>query len=58
MQFVSFIIDVVLDWDFLVLIVILLLFLCNCSWARFAPMATIQLMTLEFFYSACGFKGI
>lgn len=27
-------------------------------WARFAPMATLQLLTIEFLYSAFGFKGI
>jgi hypothetical protein len=27
-------------------------------WARFAPMATIQLLTLEGLYSVFGFKGI
>jgi Mitochondrial carrier protein len=27
-------------------------------WARFAPMATIQLLTLEFLYSTFGFKAI
>jgi Mitochondrial carrier protein len=29
-----------------------------CSWARFAPMATIQLLTLETLYSTFGFKSI
>jgi hypothetical protein len=28
------------------------------SWARFAPMATLQLLTIEFLYSAFGFKSI
>jgi Mitochondrial carrier protein len=27
-------------------------------WARFAPQATLQLMTLEFLYGVCGFKSI
>lgn len=27
-------------------------------WARFAPMATIQLLTIEALYGACGFKSI
>lgn len=27
-------------------------------WARFAPMATLQLLTIEFLYSSFGFKGI
>eukprot|EP00565_Helicotheca_tamesis_P007023 CAMPEP_0185732874 /NCGR_PEP_ID=MMETSP1171-20130828/17809_1 /TAXON_ID=374046 /ORGANISM="Helicotheca tamensis, Strain CCMP826" /LENGTH=298 /DNA_ID=CAMNT_0028402477 /DNA_START=18 /DNA_END=914 /DNA_ORIENTATION=- len=27
-------------------------------WARFAPMATLQLLTIEFLYDACGFKSI
>lgn len=27
-------------------------------WARFAPQATLQLLTLEFLYTACGFKTI
>lgn len=27
-------------------------------WARFAPMATLQLLTIEFLYASCGFKGI
>jgi len=27
-------------------------------WARFAPQATLQLLTLEFLYGACGFKSI
>lgn len=27
-------------------------------WARFAPTATIQLVTIEYLYSICGFKSI
>jgi hypothetical protein len=27
-------------------------------WARFAPMATLQLLTLEFLYGSFGFNGI
>ena len=27
-------------------------------WARFAPMATLQLLTIEFLYASFGFKGI
>jgi len=27
-------------------------------WARFAPQATLQLLTIEFLYTSCGFKGI
>lgn len=27
-------------------------------WARFAPQATLQLLTIEFLYGACGFKSI
>lgn len=27
-------------------------------WARFAPQATLQLLTIDFLYTACGFKSI
>jgi hypothetical protein len=27
-------------------------------WARFAPTASIQLVTIEFLYQACGFKAL
>lgn len=27
-------------------------------WARFAPQATLQLLTIEFLYGICGFKSI
>lgn len=30
----------------------------SCSWARFAPQATLQLLSIEFLYSAFGFKSI
>ena len=33
-------------------------FFFSFSWARFAPMATLQLLTIEYLYSSFGFKGI